>query len=471
MKFKQRNGLKIISVGLLASMLLSVSSGVYARDNYAYAAGIQHNLDNLIPWVDDFDAYDDCYNALIEYQKAGYNVAGHTNPTKEVLWSNLYATVQFFAGHGSTNNICFTGSGIAQGSDITTYVTLNGKKTLENVEFIGTNRVNWDADTILVTYSCCNGAGYEGLVSDSNIVRTTCEEGADVTVGFTDSVHPMYMDDWTDRYNQQLGAGVGVYNAKLYANSFSYLLGGQKNNIVYYHTDPNMKIGVYGNSTKSLLNEKLNLSSKVSQYEQNGIAIQDITSTNTKIINDKSMEERNVLGNKRAKIAFTEANIEKELKNMYNNFDKENYVVDTYTSLAVNINTNEVTDNYTYHDYKLKIGDYLTDAAYTVVVKDNMIDAIYDNNIDIQKQEQLLKDTSKFKVDVNESVIADIDIKTEDLIQAKYDGTVTTTNKDYTYYYDIKNDEKYIIASYETEMQVEEKDELTAVSNYKYKLD
>lgn len=444
---------------------------MYARDNYAYAAGIQHNLDNLIPWVDDFDAYDDCYNALIEYQRAGYNVGGHTNPTKGVLWNNLYATVQFFVGHGSTNFITFTESGIAQGADTVSDITLQGKKTIDNVQFIGTNRVNWDADTILVTYSCCNGAGFEGQVSASNIVRTTCEEGADVTVGFTDSVHPMYMDDWTDRYNQQLGAGVGVYNATLYANSFSYLLGGEKSNIVYYHTDPNMKIGIYGNSTKSLLNEKLNLSSRVSQYEQNGIAIQDVTSTNTRTIKDKSMEERNVLQNKRAKIAFSKANIEKELKNIYNNFDKENYVVDTYTSSAININTNEVTDKYTYYDYKLKIGDYLTDAAYTVVVKDNVIDAIYDNNIDIKKQEKLLKDTSKFKVNVNESVIANVDTKTEDLIQSKYDGKVDTANKDYTYYYDIENDKKYIIASYETKMEIGEKEVVTAISNYKYKLD
>lgn len=292
MKNKLRKGLCIL---LLFLMVISISTGVYARDNFAYAAGIQHNLDNLIPWVDDFDAYDDCYNAMVAYQNAGYNVAGHTNPSKETLWTNLYATVQFFVGHGSTQFITFEDSGIVLGSDLTADISINGKPTLEDVQFVGTESVHWDADTILVTYSCCDGAGTNGNIAPQSIVRATCEEGADVTVGFTNTVHPMYMDDWTDRYNQQLGAGVGVYDATKYANSFSYLLGNEKDNVVYAQIDPNLKIGKYGNSSKNSLNPRIETFNDIKQSKANYIKIQDVTASNVNLAKDKSMDERNIL--------------------------------------------------------------------------------------------------------------------------------------------------------------------------------
>lgn len=466
MKNKLRKGLCIL---LLFLMVISISTGVYARDNFAYAAGIQYNLDNLIPWIDDFDAYDDCYNAMVAYQNAGYNVAGHTNPSKETLWTNLYATVQFFVGHGSTQFITFEDSGIVLGSDLTTDISIKGNQTLEDVQFVGTESVHWDADTILVTYSCCDGAGTNGVIADRSLVRATCEEGADVTVGFTNTVHPMYMDDWTDRYNQQLGAGVGVYDATRYANSFSYLLGNEKDNVVFAQIDPNLKIGKYGNSSKNSLNPRIETFNDIKQSKANYIKIQDVTASNVNLAKDKSMDERNILSDNSQNLVASTYNIDHAIKNVYNNFNKENYIIEKHTSSAINVNTNEVIHQSTYYDYKLKIGDFLTDAAFTVLVEDNKIEAIYDNNVDIEKQEELLKNSANMKISVDDVTLSDIDNKAIKNIEEKYNDKVSITDKDYTYYYDIENDKKYIIGSYETELQIDN-NVATAIDNYKYEI-
>lgn len=449
-----KNSKKVITLFLMLGVLTTIfSSSCLARDNYAYAAGIQHNTDNLIPYVDDFDAYNDCANAMGAYQNAGYNVAGHINPGRDLLWSNLYATVQFFAGHGNVDYIHFTTSGIYNGDDWNGVSASAGKANF-TIDFIGTNSVHWDADTILVTYSSCNGGGTDGNVADDSVARSTCAKGSDVVVAFTDSVNVHYMDDWTDRYNEKLGAGSGVYDAVQYANSFTYLLGGEKNNVIWSHGNNNIKIGKYGNSSKnaigyeeqvlSLRNPKDNL--------RNNIVLNTNINCN-KLKTEEDISNRTVFKNINSNIAATEKNIETKLKEIYNNFDINNYQVDTYTTTVMNVNDNSVMNELKYYDYKLKIGDYLTDAAYTVVVENNQIKEIYDNNIDIEKQEKLLK-SDQFTADINDYNIEMYDKKTEEMIKQKYDTNLKTIDKDYTFYYDIENDKKYVIVSHTTEEDI-----------------
>ena len=277
------------------------------------------------------------------------------------------------------------------------------------------------------------------------------------------------MDDWTDRYNQQLGAGVGVYDATKYANSFSYLLGNEKDNVVYAQIDPNLKIGKYGNSSKNSLNPRIETFNDIKQSKANYIKIQDVTASNVNLAKDKSMDERNILSDNSQNLVASTYNIDNAIKNVYNNFNKENYIVEKHTSSAINVNTNEVIHQSTYYDYKLKIGDFLTDAAFTVLVEDNKIEAIYDNNVDIEKQEELLKNSANMKISVDDVTLSDIDNKAIKNIEEKYNDKVSITDKDYTYYYDIENDKKYIIGSYETELQIDN-NVATAIDNYKYEI-
>lgn len=430
------------------SLITITSTFCFARDNYAYAAGIQHNLDNLIPFVDNFDAYNDCANAMGAYKNAGYNVAGHTNPGRDLLWSNLYATVQFFAGHGSEECIHFTTTGIYDGDDWND-VTSNAGGAEFKLDLIGTNSVHWDADTILVTYSSCNGGGTNGEASENCIAKSTCIKGSEVVVAFTDEVNVFYMDDWTDRYNQKLGAGYGVHDAVAYANSFNYLLGGEKNNVIWSHGDSNIKIGKYGSSIKNSFREQLLELRNIQTDFDNNILLNCDLELN-KLVIEEDINNRMVFNNTNNNIIATEKNIENKLKEIYNNFDFNNYQVDIYTSINMNVNDNSVMSELKYYDYKLKIGNYITDAAYTVVVENDKIKEIYDNNVDIEKQEKLLK-SNEFVADINDYNVEAFDEKTKQVIKQKYNTQLKTVDKDYTFYYDIKNDKKYIIVSHTTE--------------------
>ena len=81
------------------------------------------------------------------------------------------------------------------------------------------------------------------------------------------------------------------------------------------------------------------------------------------------------------------------------------------TSIIIKVNDNSIMNKLIYYDYKLKIGDYITDAAYTVVVENNKIKEIYDNNIDIKKQEELLKSNEFVRVKVRVEYKKDISVE------------------------------------------------------------
>ena len=417
MKIEMKKGLKIMSIMLLTIILLLISSRVYARDNWAYVAGIKHKpSDNMF----EFNSYDTCNNAAIAYNKAGYSAGGDINPDKATLWKNLYATVQFFMGHGGVHHINFTTTGIWNGNDFNTTMTTPSGADNFNVQLIGTNTVHWDADTILVSYIGCQVAGKDGNVASDSVTRSTALKGADAALGFMKTINYLSTPNWSNRYNEKLGEGYGVSDAIKYANSFSYFDNNVKSNTLWNHGDANFKIGKFGGTTKNNISNKIELSNRVEEYSKGNIVLNDMG----KITIDKSMEERMVFS-KDNSIVATKESINKELSKIYSNYNEDNYIIEENMSSAYNVNTNEKMNEYIYYDYKLKIGDYITDAAYTVVVKNNKIEEIYDNNVDIKKQEELLNNIDKMKVNVN-----------------------------YTYYYDIKNDKKYVIISYTTEQNI-----------------
>ena len=94
---------KIIFATFVTILLLSFSMQVMARDNFAYAAGIQ-DKGSIYPIADDFDSMDSCLNAMRAYQNAGYNVSGHLNPTKK-HYGKIYMQVYNFLWDMLVHNI------------------------------------------------------------------------------------------------------------------------------------------------------------------------------------------------------------------------------------------------------------------------------------------------------------------------------------------------------------------------------
>lgn len=431
MKLKMKQGLKLVSIGILTSLLLSTFSGVYARDNWAYAAGLKYDVpDNIF----DFDSIDECNNALTAYNNAGFSVGGDINPDKATLWKNLYATVQYFFGHGGVDFIFLGNTGIINGEDMTTTVTAdNGKSVFSNVPFIGTNTVHWYADTDLVSYFSCNGAGENGEVTSDSLARSTCVRGATVVLGFTTEVHTLSLEKWSNRYNEKLGQGYGVDDAVKYANSFNYMFNDVKNVTLWNHGDANIKIGKYGSSSKNY-----------STSEQN-----------IKLNADDSIKERLVYssnGLKTTKIS-SNSDIENKLSEIYQKFDSSNYIIEKNTSYCYDVNTNLPTEEKVYYDYKLKIGDYITDAGYTVIVENNMITEIYDNNIDLKEQEELLNKNFEFEANICKEDIESYKLDLNKKIIKKYDNKIDIVENEHTFYYDIENNKKYVVINCESEIK------------------
>lgn len=428
MKLIKKSFILVIMV-ILISGLLSTYSGVYARSNWAYAAGLKYDVpDNIF----DMDATDPCNKAINAYKNAGFSVGSHVNPSKSTLWENLYATVQYFYGHGNVNfALLGTSTGIINGSDRTATVTTdNGKKVFSNVQFIGTDSVHWDADTDLVSYMCCNTAGENNSVASDSLARSTCYRGATVVFGYTSEVHTVSLGNWSDRYNEKLGQGYGVNDALQYANSFNYLFNDVKNGMLWHHGDSNMKIGKYNSSSKNNISEENDMLNKINSTNDRLVYSLDKTSA-TKI--------------------SSEYDIESKLYEINKNFNSDNYIVEKNTSYCYDINTNLPTEENIYYDYKLKIGDYITDAGYTVKVKNGVISEIYDNNINLDKQEELLKKSCDFSANVDKETLSTYKLDLNRSVAAKYDNNIEITGNEYLFYYDITNNKKYVVISCESE--------------------
>lgn len=353
------------------------------------------------------------------------------------MWENLYATVQYFGGHGSVNLILVGGTtGISNGGDRTSNVTAdNGKTTFENVQFIGTDSVHWDADTDLVSYVACNTAGTNNTVASDSLARSTCARGATVVLGYTTEIHRVSVPNWSNRYNEKLGQGYGVEDALKYANSFNYMYNDVKNAMLWHHGDANIKIGKYSSSSKN-----------------NSVAQENNTFNTDNSINDRLVYSSNTM--EEAKVSSV-SGIESKLSEIYENFDSNNYIIEKNTSYSYDINTNLPTEENVYYDYKLKIGDYITNAGYTVRLKNGTIAEIYDNNIDLKKQEELLEKSNTFNASISKEKLLTYKSDLNKRIATKYDNKIEIVENESMLYYDIENDKKYVVMTCESEIEVD----------------
>lgn len=402
---KKIRAIKLIVVTFLITLILVLSSSkVIGRDNYAFSAGTVS---------DDINTKQDILDSSNAYSNAGYRVGAILDPSKQQLWENLYADVQFFSTHGNVQWINFVNSGIAVGDT--------------NDFYIGTNAVHWDADTILVTYSSCNSAGANGNNDTNSIACKTAERGADVVVGFRKEIDVGSSRNWANRYNTRLSQGYGVLDSANYANSFIYLFPSVKENQIWHHGDANMKIGKY----------------------RNNLLLED---------------ERNILkDSKMVKMGTREGDIDNiinHIKNYYPKFDISNYeIVQNHKLISSDVNSKK-SDEINYIDFQLKVGDFYTNAGFTAVLKNGTIDAIYDNNINIEKQEKALEEREKFIVNLDNVMQSKMKIKAINEVKNKYDGVKIGENIQKKYYFNLENNKKYVVFSIPSIMKTEKGDSI-----------
>lgn len=343
------------------------------------------------------------------YNKLGYTYVLKDSPSRTVLRSNMTsAAVLLLVGHGSEEHIDLVNSGIVC-VDTT------------NTKYVDTRTFNWaNYGTKLVTFMGCRTAG-DGEIDVNSVAGITAGKGADVVVGFKLNFDTgIWGQVWSERYHEYLGNGYGVWDAIGYANSFPYIIAlasHVKSAHVWYHSDSNMPITLSSNAQVAS-----NINSNISDDR-----------------NILSMGEQNVLS---SDIESITTNISK----YYPNFDINNYEIVHNTASATNVNTQETTE-VEYTDFILKIGDFITNAGFTVASMNDKIVQIFDNNIDIEKQEEALKNPELFVVDKNDSNLNTIKRAATSQMKLKYPNTEIGDGAEHIYYYDIETGKKYILYS------------------------
>ena len=419
---------KIITIFLVVILLnIYMFSGntVFASQNLAFSVATK---------FDDLDTIDVVADAAQKYLDVGYHSYAIGNPEPEIFGEYLYADVQLFATHGSPDHISYSKTGICVGDSITYPVDQKLRR------FFGTNDIPWrESGTILVTYLCCNTAGVDNVPDRTSISYKTAESGAQVTLGFREEIHLPSVTSWSSRYNEKLSQGYGVDDAVKYANSFMYLYPNIKTGHIWHHGDPNIKIGKYRtNSMASTMSEDkrlINVTDKYNEKENLNNAIQTIKKNNTE-------------------------------------FNIDNYDISYSNLTSEEIGTNETVVEAEYIDLQFKIGEFKTEAGYTIELKNGNVVNIYDNNIDLAKQNLLLKSNSKLSTTLTDNKIKALESEaikdvSENIMK---DEKIIVNNQDveYIYFYDIKTDKKYIVFSVPNTLEGDE--DATAVMEVRYEI-
>ena len=387
----------IISVLVTVILLFELAGVVLARDNYAIGiATIEDNGEFL------WDSRASISEIITAYNRAGYRVYGVGNPGKQHLWEQLYADVQCFLCHGNQDCVVTAISGIVAGSD----------RMYGNKDCIGTDSVHWDADTILVIYGSCQGAGDNGVINKNSVGYKTAVRGAQVVMAWRSSVNIPNLEKWTKYYNNRLADGYSVIQAMDYANSFSYTDSRvPQNSTIIHHGDTGIKIGKYRNITENQIRPEDNLLLKAK--------------TRTVI----SSNDVNAIYN--------------VIKETYPDFDENNYIITRGNSQSINV-TNEQVSETEYINLMLKVGEFETESGFTVRAEDGIVEAIYDNTIDFKKEAMLTKQKAPMMANCTETELQELKDEAIQKILSAYNNNVSINTDDvtYKYFYDIETEKK-----------------------------
>ena len=397
----------IISVLVTVILLFELAGVVLARDNYAIGiATIEDNGEFL------WDSRASISEIITAYNRAGYRVYGVGNPGKQHLWEQLYADVQCFLCHGNQDCVVTAISGIVAGSD----------RMYGNKDCIGTDSVHWDADTILVIYGSCQGAGDNGVINKNSVGYKTAVRGAQVVMAWRSSVNIPNLEKWTKYYNNRLADGYSVIQAMDYANSFSYTDSRvPQNSTIIHHGDTGIKIGKYRNITENQIRPEDNLLLKAK--------------TRTVI----SSNDVNAIYN--------------VIKETYPDFDENNYIITRGNSQSINV-TNEQVSETEYINLMLKVGEFETESRFTVRAEDGIVEAIYDNTIDFKKEAMLTKQKAPMMANCTETELQELKDEAIQKILSAYNNNVSINTDDvtYKYFYDIETEKKYVEFSIKSTM-------------------
>lgn len=358
---------------------------------------------------DDAEVQTAMLTAKLAYDMRGYDTHSLTNPSSLLTLSNAIANnVQLYFCHGNSDMVTFEEGGLTVNPSGYYAITFpeDGNNPV-NLYFHSINSIDW-TNKKLITLASCNSGG-NGTASQDSIAYKMANLGAQMVVGWYTGLNNESGPDWLNHYHDKLAQGATVQEAISYASSQFYVYGNVRNTHLCYNTisalsDENIST-ISTNDTEEINNKNILLEKDISQFN---------------------------------------ASYAEELIKM----DNSNFNIDNYEkrisegSYSSDISTGIVQKEESYIDYVLKMGDFITNSAYTVVL---------DNNNNIKEINDYTKNTVSaisINSDVNEFYISDEQTNYYlDKAKANITHQEDIEKIDIEFYYDLDENKKYAYVS------------------------
>ena len=333
--------------------------------------------------------------AKMTYEFHKYPTFSVTDPALLVVLSNAVgANVQLYFCHGDPTLITFEEGGLTTKSSGTIPIVFPGTNEKKYLDFYSTSIVNWSNKKL-------------DEFSRESIAHQIAELGSQMVVGWTSQFSSLSGPDWLNTYHDKLTKGATVLEAMEEANKKFYVYGNVKNSHLSY------------NSITSISQEN------------------KLLSATTDIV--KKEENNNILSEKE-KGKFKESQVENIIKSNDINFNIDNYEKRVLDGLYIcDVATGIVQKEESYIDYVYKIGDFITNSAYTVVLdKDNNIKEINDYTKEIPAT-----------ISINNHNTGDFSISDEisnfylNKAKSNIEKTDDIEKEEIIFYYDIEKNKRY----------------------------
>lgn len=390
----------------------------YLRKAVAYlAGGVFENCPNKMQNIDSTDTIN---LAKTAYEKMGFIVNTDFNPNHSTLMSKLQynrkkleSDIVLLTTHGSYNFMDFKEGGLINGGS-------EKARNLYDVEKMqtGTEEFNWRKSTLVLLLGCETGANETKIINGEklpNMVQDIYNKGAGEVIGFRESIEEKDIKKWIKSFNQRLQEGKTFLTCISNTLAQSYINDSIKN--IYFLGDSTLFFNSNGYATLKTQIDEQQFNSDIKYYSESDI----------KNINDFMIEN-------------------------YNKFNLNDY----YVSINIaNINEKE----YPVIDYKYKIGEFITNTGYVVLIRENKVFDVIDNtnlNLTTEQIDELknfsvnnIENLEKIKENNIKELEKDLNIvkveKNSQQIQLKYDAD---ENKKYVEFSTkvqrkIKNQENY----------------------------
>lgn len=421
MKVKRKIGYCI----MICLMIICITNSTYARVRYASGIGTEKfkflSTDDEVPTINLVE------DAISYLKEAGYTEAyQHIDPSYSLFASNMIgAEVIELCSHGGYSSMPFK-----------SYVgiTTGATRTQGSYQYIGLDYLKdaWKDNLLLIAYMGCETAlpkdaeNLEDQYKDTITYQSVAYANAGTAIGFEEKISYSDMEKWAKLFNEYLASGHGVEESALYANNNIrwYKNENIKKWLLVYNTDPNQKIGKYHSTAE--------LSSIEESYTRN-------------------VYQSNNLLNKEVKLTLnSDKEIIDELRKIDTSIEPSNYVITRSKAHIINATGENKSREIEFVDVNLKIGDFYTDAGYTLEIENNNIKGIYDKNIDVEKQKELLNNKENFQAELYVDKVNEIQKESEKISTYNL-NKVDAKENDTRYYYDIENNKKYYQVEVEDE--------------------